>query len=219
MQPQSDREVLANLLGRVRRRIFLNAASASLARAGLLVLPLAAALIACDQRWNQGRASLAIVAVSLLGALAFALVAGLRGLGARVRSALMLDQGGHLKDRVSSAWEFLEAKELDEARQVQVRDAIRHVEGLDLKKVFGFPKPRFAQLLPVGVLLFAFSFFVHPLAPPANANVAGDPVKALQLQQLAELKQELAAKKEVPQEMEELLKKLEEITKKFDSAY
>src|SRR5262249_19372802 len=137
------------------------------------------------------------------------------GLGARVHSALTLDQGGQLKDRVSSAWEFLEAKELDEARQVQVRDAIRHVEALDLKKILCFPKPRFTQLLPVGALLFALSFFVPPLAP-VNARLAVDPVKALQLQQLEELKQELVAKKEVPPEMEEVLKKLEEITKKFE---
>ncbi|MCI0541196.1 MAG: hypothetical protein L0Z50_38835, partial [Verrucomicrobiales bacterium] len=214
MQPQTDREVLATFLSRVRRRIFFNTASAWLVRSGLLMLPLAALIIAADQRWNQGRASLAIAAISILGSVLFAFVAGLYGLGARVQSALKLDQGGHLKDRVSSAWEFLEAKELDEARQVQVRDAIRHVEALDLKKALSFPKLRLSGLLPVGALLFILSFFVPPLAPPVQAHLI-DPVKALQLQQLEELKQELAAKKEVPQELEEVLKKLEEITKKF----
>jgi hypothetical protein len=216
MQLQSDREVLAHLLSRVRRRIFFNAALAWLARASLLALPFMAALIACDRRWNQGHASLAIAAVSVASAVLLAFGAALCGLGARVRSALMLDQGGHLKDRVSSAWEFLEAKELDEARHVQVRDAIQHVEALDLRQALSFPKLRFARLLPVGALLFACSFFVTPISPRVNANAAGDPVKEMQLRQLAELKQELAAKKEVPREMEEVLKKLEEITKKFE---
>lgn len=186
-----------------------------LVRALFAVLPVTAVLVAVDQRWNQGRASVIISLLAAFGMTAFALVLGLRGLGERVRSALTLDEQAHLKDRVSSAWEFMGLGHLSEAHLVQIRDAIRHAEGLDYGKVLGMQWPRHALALPLLVALFVFSFFVPSLAP-AKQTAMKDPVRLAQLRQLEELKQELQAKQDLPEELQDVLKKLEDVRKQFE---
>jgi hypothetical protein len=216
MQNRTERMILANVLARVRRKLFFNAACQWWVRAGIVLLPVAAALVAADQRWNAGRASGLIALAALGGLMAASVLLGLRGLGERVRSALTLDEHAHLKDRVSSAWEFLDQPNLDEARRVQIRDAIRHVEALDYARVLRAKLPRFAIALPAAALLLALSFFVPSLAPARSDGGGSDPVKAAQLQQLDELKQELAAKQDLPEELQDVLKKLEEVRKQFE---
>ncbi|HEU0008534.1 MAG TPA: hypothetical protein VFT34_01830, partial [Verrucomicrobiae bacterium] len=137
MSERTEREKLAGLLARVRRRLFFRTACHWLMRALLVALPAAAIFVASDQRWNQGRASVFFSLAAVCGGVVFALVLGLRGLGERVRSALTFDEQARLKDRVSSAWEFLELRNLSEAHQVQIRDAIGHAERLDCRKVLG----------------------------------------------------------------------------------
>jgi hypothetical protein len=215
MSERTEREILAGLLARVRRRLFFRTAWHSLMWALLLALPVAALLVAADQRWNQGRASLLVSLAALSGASLFAGILGLRGLGERVRSALTFDEQAHLKDRVSSAWEFLELGALSEAHRVQIRDAIGHAERLDCRKVLGIQWPRYALALPVALALFVFSFFV-PSAAPAKQTATTDPVKLAQLQQLEELKQELQARQDLPEDVQEVLKKLEDIRKQFE---
>lgn len=216
MKERTEREILAQVLAEVRRRIFITTAWGWLARAGLIVLPIAAALVAADQRWNQGRTSIGIALAAIGGLVLFSVVMGLRGLGLRVRSALTFDEQAHLKDRVSSAWEFLEQPELSEAHKVQIRDAIRHAESLDCTQVLRFRSPRLAMALPVAALLLALSFLLPPLAR-VQAVSAKDPVKEAQLRQLDELKQDLQGKQDLPQELQEVLKKLEEVRKQFQN--
>jgi hypothetical protein len=216
MQSLTERGILAKLLAKVRRRLFRHAAAAAWVRASLFALPAAALLIAANERWGEPLLSRAIAAAVLGGTLVFAAVRGWRGLGARVHAALRLDDRAQLKDRVSSAWEFLELPELNEAQQVQVRDAIRRAEALDCRGVLRFEWPRFAAGLPVAALLLVASFFVPPLTQNPKAIAAKDPVKEAQLQQLDELKQELQAKQDLPPELQEVLKKLDDIRKQFE---
>src|SRR5262245_53704936 len=125
MNGRTEREILEKLLADVRRRIFFKTMAASLVRLCLMFLPLAAVATAASQRWYGGRASLVIGLAAIGAALVGSVVSGLKGLGARVHSALALDERASLKDRISSAYEFLEEENLSEARQVQVHDAVR----------------------------------------------------------------------------------------------
>ncbi|MGH8246244.1 MAG: hypothetical protein ACREUU_07405, partial [Gammaproteobacteria bacterium] len=202
MCERTEREKLAGLLARVRRRLFFRAAGHRLMWGLLVALPAAALFVAADQRWNQGRASILFSLAAVSGAAIFAAIVGLRGLGERVRSALTLDEQAHLKDRVSSAWEFLELSDLSEAHRVQIRDAIGHAERLDCRKVLGMQWPRYAFALPLVLALFVFSFFVPSIAP-AKQTAVTDPAKQAQLQQLEELKQELLAKQDLPEDVQE----------------
>ena len=101
MKDRTEREILAQLLARVRRRLFLKTACHSLMWALLASLSVGALLVAVDQRWNGSRFSVMVPFVALLGAAAFAVVHGLRGLGERVRSALTLDEQAHLQDLIA----------------------------------------------------------------------------------------------------------------------
>src|SRR5687768_5155032 len=149
MREPNERQALSKVLAEVRRRLFITTACGWGTRAALLLMPIAVIGVAADRRWNDSQATpLVLVLVPIL-VLAFAIFKGLRGLGARVQSALTLDAEARLKDRVSSAWEFLDAGELDEARRAQVRDAIRHAESLKFSDVLKFRWPRFAPALPV----------------------------------------------------------------------
>jgi hypothetical protein len=216
MSEQTERQILVQLLGRVRRRILIQTSARWYLRACLVALPLASVLIAADQRWNQGRSSLAVAAIALLVPAVLALLIGQRGLGERVRSALTLDQQANLKDRISSAWEFLEQPRLGEAQQVQIRDAIRHAESLNCSTALRMVWPRFTAVLPLLAILFVLSFLVPSLTPRTLANLAKDPIKQEQLARLEELKQDLASKENLPEELQEMIKKLDEVKRQFE---
>lgn len=214
MRDRTERKILAQLLAKVRRRLFFKTACHSFMRAMLVSLPMGALLVAADQRWNGGRLSIVVAFAAAIGAAAFGVFFGLRGLGERVRSALTLDEHAHLQDRVSSAWEFMELRDLSEAHLVQIRDAIQHAEGLNFGKVFGVQWPRQALALPLVLALLVFSFFVPSISPAKPA--AKDPLRLAQLQQLEELKQELAAKQDLPEEIQDAIRKLEDVRKQFE---
>jgi hypothetical protein len=215
MKERTEREILRDLLANVRRRIFFKAARTGLVQATLIVLPIAGILIALNRRagfdWsNSGIASLALAAVA-----AFALIKGALTLGQKLHSALAIDEQGRLKDRISSAYEFLEESKLDEARTAQIQDAIRHGQSLELDRIFRFEWPRLSGFLPLILVLFALSFFVPPNAVSVSALVGVDKTKAAQLDQLKELEQQLQAQQQ-DKDLEEVLKKLQDIQKRFE---
>lgn len=214
MQTSSEQLALEQLLRSVRRRIFWTATVAAAVKILAVGLPLTALLIALDQRGNGG----AVTPYLLLG-LGLVVVFGagtasFRGLGDKVDLALRLDRDGQLKDRVSSAWEFLQQPDLDEVRQVQVRDTLRRVESIQLPQVLAMPRSRLTPVIGVGALLLALSFWVPPLATPVAA-VTANAVKELQLERLAELKEELQQPEATP-EVQELVKQLEKISEQFE---
>ena len=215
MREPNERRALAKVLADVRRRLFFTTACAWAVRVALLLLPIAVIGVAADRRWNDSHTTPFVLVSVVALVLACAIFKGLRGLGARVQSALTLDEEARLKDRVSSAWEFLESGELDEARRVQVQDAIRHAESLKFSDVLKYRFPRFAMGLPVVAILLALSFFIPPVTK-VTAVVSEDPVREAQLKELGALQQELQQQQNLPEEMQEVLKKLEEVRKQFE---
>src|SRR5262249_19677200 len=119
-----------------------------------------------------------------------------------------------LKDRISSAFEFAVQGQLDEASQVQLRDAIRHAESLDLKQVFRFHWPRFARLLPVAAILLGLAFLGPPHSAPATKTDVS--AKQAQLELLKDLQQELKQQEVKDPELAEVLKQLEKIHRQFE---
>jgi len=214
MHSTSDQTTLDQLLSTVRRRIFWATAWRTAIRILAVGLPLAALLVAADRRWNHGGATPLLLAGLGLVTVAGALGNARRGLGDRVALALRLDRDGNLKDRVSSAWEFLQEPALDEIRQVQVRDTVRRVESLELPKVLSLPRSRLAPWVPFGAVLVALSLWVPPVTMPVSA-LAADGVKQAQLERLADLREELQQASLQP-EVDELVKQLEKISEQFE---
>lgn len=215
MKNQNERQVLDGLLRNVRRALFLRSFLFYLARTALVLLPLLAVGVAADQRYNNGQLTLTLALATLGFLLAVPLFVSLAGLGAIVRSALAFDEHAALKDRVSSAYEFLkEDKELDEARAAQVRDAIERAGKIDARQVFTFRWPKYSLGLPIAAALLILSFLIPPMRP-ARAITASDPIKAAQLEQLKQLEQELVQKEE-HKELEDVLKKLEQMRERFE---
>ena len=215
MKTEDQGRNLGKVLRTVRRALFWRGFLSYLSRTALIVLPLLAVAIAGDQRWNAGSSA---VALCLIGGVLLALVplaCAFFALGGAVRSALALDQTAALQDRVSSACEFLKnGGELDEARAVQVRDAIARAEKIDCAKVFQFRWPKYSAVLPAVAVLLILSFFMPSVRPPV-VNAAVDLAKAAQIDQLKELERELAGKEE-HEELADVLKKLQDLRERFD---
>ncbi len=214
MQERTEHQKLNQLLTGVRRQLFFKSLQSHLILAAVVVVPVAALLVAASQRWYHAKGILPIVLCATGVVIAFAVIKAWLGLGEKVSSALALDDRAHLKDRISSAYEFSAQGELDEATQVQVRDAIRHAESVDLKQVFQFRWPKFARWLPVAAILLVFSFLVPPISAPALTKT--DPLKRAQLEQLKDLQQELKEQEQQDPEVQEVLKQLERIHKQFE---
>src|SRR5262245_14027423 len=213
-QMQEQTQTLERLLADARRRLFLKSLQFNLILAAVLLLPFAAALVAVSQRWYHGKGSLPIVLGAIGVAVVFAAIKAWSQLGGKVASALAIDEQAQLKDRISSAFEFAAQGQLDEASQVQLRDAIRHAESLDLKQVFRFHWPRFARLLPVAAIVLVLAFLVPPISAPATTK--DGPAKLAQLELLKDLQQELQLQEVKDPELAEVLKQLEKIHKQFE---
>lgn len=216
MANQFDRQDLQGLLVQARRSIFFKNAVAGLLQAGLIALPIAAILIAASQRWAEGQWNALIAVITGVLLLAVALFRGLASLGPSLNAALALDKQAGLKDRVSSACEFLESGQMDEARAAQVQDALRRARSLDLPNLFRISWPKYAAGLPLLALLFLLSFLVPPLANQQTAQAAEDAVKQLQLEELKDLEDQLAFGDVPSEELKDVLEKIREIQKRFE---
>ncbi|MBX7257424.1 MAG: efflux RND transporter permease subunit [Candidatus Hydrogenedentes bacterium] len=152
------------------------------------------------------------VVACVLGPLAWAV----SRLKSPLDSALALDERGSLKDRVSSAWEFLHYEgELDEPRRLQVRDAIRHAESLSVPSLFRLRLTRTALALPVFAGLFAASFFVPARLNPKTAEASVDARKQLQLKELTDVQKDIEREVKENPELENVLRDLKTIETRF----
>ncbi len=206
---------LSTTVSAARRRLFTHAFLAWWIRAGVAGLLLAAVLVAVDQRWGTGAWSVPGSAVILTGSALIALGAAAWGLGSRFRSALRLDEEAGLKDRISSALEFLRLPELSEAQSVQLRDAADHAAGIDLRKVLRPLLPRYGLLLPVLALLFALSFLVPSKLNP-EVEAAVDQERLLQAEELSALAAELEEELLDEEELAEVVERLKEAERRFE---
>jgi len=215
MESNHQGQILETVLRGVRRTLFWRCFLVYLAKSALVFLPITAAAIAADQRWNGGQWSFLLLGLGLVLLIGAPLISAFFRRGDAVRSALALDEQAQLKDRVSSAYEFLnDPGELDEARAAQVRDAIDRARKLDCAKVFPFRFPKYSSVLPVLAVPLIISFLTPGLRP-RSAIAAADPAKVAQIQQLKELERELA-QKEDQKDLQDVLKKLQELRERFD---
>lgn len=215
MSIRNSREILLSTLSKVRRRLYLRELCRMLCRSLAAVLPLAAAWVAVDQYWNDGRFSL-VVAGGLIGAaVAVAALVATRRLGTQLQAAVEVDARAGLRGRISSAWEFLHEKRLDEARLAQVRDAVGHAMKLDVTPLFHGERFHHAKLVPVLTVVLLLSFFVPPRSTQPTVEAAVNPVRERQLSELRELRDDL---RNVGDEeaLGDVLTKLKEIEQRFE---
>jgi len=212
--PQSKKQILDNVISKARKRILMSGICYYFIQTGIFVLPLSAVLIAINNRMNGSWGGW-IALLSLLIILGVSWLKSYSKLGGNVSSALAIDENAHLKDRITSAYEFMAHGELDEPQSIQVNDAIHYADSIDPKRVIEMRYPRWWSAFPLVVLLFCLSFFIPPALMPLQADAESDQVKQLQLDELAEL--EAILKEDEPTgEIEEVLRKLKEIKKQFE---
>lgn len=216
MTNRSDREILDQLLDSVRKRIFFKTTTQTFVRACFLVLPGLTLIVAGNQRCGDAGQSGMIVLMAFTGLAAFSALRGLLGLGAKVRSALAVDESANLKDRITSAYEFLAGEKLDEPRVSQIHDAIRHARAVNSGALFRFQWPRHSAYLGLGLLVLSLTFFIPAALPTQTASAASDDVKQLQLAELKDLQEQLAAQPVPDKELKDVLEKLKDIQKRFE---
>ncbi|GMW01680.1 MAG: hypothetical protein AMXMBFR84_28170 [Candidatus Hydrogenedentota bacterium] len=216
MSNEHSRDVLMRTVASARRRLFFQSCMRNVVNAGLVLLPVAAVSVALDQWLASGQWSVAIAG----GAAGAWILASLLFAWARLRtpldSALALDEGAALKDRLSTAWEFLsDSAELDEPKVLQIRDALRHAESLNVGRALHQRLPRYALAIPVLLALVAVSFFMPSRFSPSVAEAAVDQRKAQQLDELRQLSDDLMAQGTENEELEKVLENLKEIERRF----
>ncbi|MCA9440520.1 MAG: hypothetical protein KC964_06920 [Candidatus Omnitrophica bacterium] len=200
-----------------RRRLFFIFVVQALIRAFFFLVPIATILIALDQRWGGGSNSVAILVAAATIAVAASLLWARYRLGSPFRSILAVDDCAHLNDRISSAWEFLSKEHLNEPQQVQVQDAIKHVDSLVPKSLFRINLPKVSYGLPLLAIALILSFFVPPQIQPQPAEATVSLQKSQQIDELQKLQEEaLAEEFKGDKELEEVLKKIREVEKKFE---
>jgi len=185
---------------------------------GLPVLPGAALAIALDRRYLEGAWSGWVLGCALAAPLLLAFAVAIFRMRSSLGSAIALDEEADLKDRISTALEFLAQPErLDEPRTLQIEDAILHAERLNLRPLFRLRFPRYAMLVPVFAAALLLSFLVPPRLNPLSMEEAAAALqKDRQLDELHALRDELEQFQNEEEEISDVLKKLAEIERRFD---
>lgn len=214
MNTDSEKQTLENLLGEVRQKIFLRTTLAAALQLALIVLPVAAIAVAIDQRWGAGGGSGWIFFGAFVLIIGGAAARAASRLTRDVDAALEVDHNADLKDRISSAHEFLNGNKLDAAQATQVEDAISHARRVNASSIVEFTMPRQAHLIPVFLIVLGLSFLVPPVIQPQKAEAKITPVKQLQLAELENLKMELV--KEDEEELKDTIEKIQELERKFE---
>ena len=219
MDTHSHKDTLKTALSGARRKMFAQSATVISARTALVALPVAALVIAIDQRWGGGGVSLVVGAIAVITIIVSPLFLGLALLGTHFRSAVHIDDRASLKNRISSAWHFLDEGELDEPRRVQVKDAIDHATALNYGALFSRGLPGAASvLLPLVAAAFILSFLVPAYAPLEEVQAGTDLRSQYQLGELRLLEEAIEGDLEgaASEELEEVLDMLREMEEQFE---
>lgn len=186
-----------------------------LCRLALVFLPIGALAVMADQRWYAGAHSISISLSVLLPLALIPLGYAFLHRGTRLHQAFEMDERAGLKDRISSAWEFLSQESLTREQTLQVRDALRTAHDVDLASLITLGNSRLPRWALVALGVFIGSFFVPSVyqAPAADASV--DTIKLLQIAEVASLKEEVEKLAKEP-ELKELVEKLKEVQERFE---
>ena len=206
---------LRSSIQRVRRQWVIRSAIRNCVQFGMFVLPIAATLVAVDIRFGEGAWIGTIILVSALLSLIVPCIWAWTKRGSLLHSAIILDDRAELKDRISSAWEFLRDDELDAFRLAQIHDAIERAESLDTAHLFRPELGRKWLMLCMGLIVFVMSFLIPPLVIDDQALASITPRKVSQIEQLQILEKELEELGEEDTEIKKVLEKLKKIDKEF----
>ena len=215
MPHANEKEKLDQLLSSVRQRIFQQTVAANLVHFSLVAMPLAAAIIAFNRRWSESQIGIEIGLLAILGVITAGFLAAYTQLTQNVEAAMALDSSAKLKDRITSALQFIAEGRGSEAHTLQIRDAIKHADQINARIVLPLNLPRHSKFLPLTMFAFVLSFLVPPAFQPQEATAAMPETKQLQLTELESLREELLADEE-EEEMAEAVKKLNELERKFE---
>lgn len=186
-----------------------------LCRMALVLLPFGALAIMADQRWLGGYYSPSIALITLVPLALVPVGYAFLHQGTRLHQAFEMDERGALKDRISSAWEFLSQESLTREQELQVRDAIRTAYDTDLASLVRLRNPRLPYLALVVLCVFIASFFVPPsYSNPALAEIP-DAVRDAQLAEVAEVREEIEALAQEERALADIAEKLREIEQNF----
>ena len=153
---------------------------------------------------------LVAIAVPVFGAIGFAFLRSC----SLVTAARFIDSTCHLKDRIQTALQFLDAPGEDAVRRLQIEDAAAHLASVDLQKILPVKAPPSWNVAVVGAV---FVFLLGFLAAPREilqASVTANEVVAEQAVQASESLEELKEFQEQHKDAE-LDKMLEEMNQQL----
>lgn len=208
------------LLGRFLRQLqwwlILETWGYVLCRLALVLLPLGALAVMVDQRWFAGAYSVSI-ALSVLTPLAI-IPLGYAFLhrGTRLHQAFEMDERGGLKDRVTSAWEFLSQESLTREQELQVKDALRAAHDVDLPSLLTLKDSRLPAWAFAAFCVFVASFYVPSVYQLPEVEAAADPVRLMQVAEVESLREEIEQLAAEEERLEEVLEKLREVADRFE---
>lgn len=186
-----------------------------LCRMALVLLPFGALAIMADQRWLGGYYSPSIALITLVPLALVPVGYAFLHQGTRLHQAFEMDERGALKDRISSAWEFLSQESLTREQELQVRDAIRTAYDTDLASLVRLQNPRMPYLALVVLGVFIASFFVPATYSEIASAPAPDAVRDAQLAEVAEVREEIEALAQEERALADIAEKLREIEQNF----
>lgn len=208
---------LDTLLKACRNRILTQTALESGVIAGAFWLPATCLLVLVDRMAMGGTYGAVIMLAGILGWTAWVGIAAFRQslrLSNLVTIAQKIDDSAGLKDRVSSAWEFIEEQAAGDAVAAQLRDASKRARTLSLDELFPLTAPRKAFLVPLFVAALMASFFI-PIPGHDQVDAALDVQRSHQLDEMKALRESLEEHLE-NKEVEDVLERLREIEKQFE---
>ncbi len=188
----------------------------ALCRLAIVLLPIGAIAIMVGQRWYSGDYSPSIALSVLLPLLIIPPGYAFLRRGSELHQAFEMDQRADLKDRISSAWEFLQADTMTEEQALQVRDAVRTAHDVDFPSLLNFRGSRLPIVATVMMGLFVAAFFVPSVYHLPEADASVDTMRLLQLGEMESLKEEVERLAKKEEGLEEVLRKLREVEERFE---
>ncbi len=201
---------LDDALARARRARCVVVWREATARTAILALPVAAAMIAVDQRWIGGTYSLGVLGILTATLAIVPAVAVWRRWESLFEAARAADARAGLKDRIASAWLFLREGELDVPKRAQISEALAHALALNYNAVFEASRPAVARWIPVAALAVIAALFVPAYVPERVVDAAVEARLAAQAEVLKELRESLETEGVDDETLRDALKQLQD---------